>query len=282
MRVIESFMCMNNYYRIIAISFLLISSFIAQEEVKNIHLPEKGICAHRGANQTHPENTLAAFSEAVKLGAHMIEFDVRMSKDSKLVIIHDESVDRTTDGSGFIRDLTLEEIKSLDAGSWKSEDFEGERIPSLSEVLEIMPQNIWLNIHLKGDQRLGEAVAKMIVEKRRKHQTFIACGSDTEVGVRKIDSKIMVCNMERQENREEYVSETIKGNYPFIQLLKKREDDELLKDVQRLKMNGIKINFYHAETIAEARELFDMGVDFVLTDNLNLMMNSLDKLGIKK
>ncbi len=282
MRVVESFICMNNYYRIIAISFLLISSFKAQEVWKNIDLPEKGICAHRGANQTHPENTLAAFSEAVKLGAHMIEFDVRMTKDSKLVIIHDESVDRTTNGSGFIKDLTLEEIKSLDAGIWKSNDFKGERIPTINEVLEIVPQNIWLNLHLKGDQQLGEAVAKIIVEKGRKHQTIIACGSDIEVGVRKIDSKVMVCNMERQKNREEYVNETIKGNYTFIQLLKKREDDELLKDVHRLKMNGIKINFYHAETISEARELFDMGVDFVLTDNLNLMMNSLDKLGIEK
>ena len=180
MKAIEFFMCMNKLYRIIAISLLFVSSFKAQEETKNINLPEKGICAHRGASQTHPENTIAAFNEAVRLGAHMIEFDVRMTRDSKLVVIHDESVDRTTNGSGFVRELTLEEIKLLDVGSWKSNNFEGERIPTLSEVLNIIPQNIWLNIHLKGDRKLGEAVAKVIIDKERKHHSFIGCGADAE------------------------------------------------------------------------------------------------------
>ncbi len=111
-------------------------------------LPERGICAHRGAMETHPENTLAAFKEAVFLGAHMIEFDVRLTKDGHLVILHDETVDRTTNGMGKISELTLHEVKQLDAGSWKSEIFTGEKIPTLQEVLIVLPENIWLNIHL--------------------------------------------------------------------------------------------------------------------------------------
>ena len=112
-------------------------------------MPLKGICAHRGAMETYPENTLAAFKEAIRLGAHMVEFDVRITKDNELVIMHDKSVDRTTDGKELIIDLTLVEIKKLDAGSWKSAKFNGEKVPTLKETLSVFPKNIWLNIHLK-------------------------------------------------------------------------------------------------------------------------------------
>ena len=71
------------------------------------------VCAHRGASGTHPENTLSAFAEAVRLGCDMIEFDVRMTKDGECVILHDATVDRTTRGTGNIWDLTLEDVKAL-------------------------------------------------------------------------------------------------------------------------------------------------------------------------
>jgi len=129
---------------------LTLQIVIAQSTRTNgVILPERGICAHRGAMETHPENTISAFKEAIRLGAHMIEFDVRMTKDGKLVIMHDKSVNRTTNGSGLVSDLTYDEIKKLDAGRWKSEMFKGERIPTLKETLQVMPHNIWLNIHLK-------------------------------------------------------------------------------------------------------------------------------------
>jgi glycerophosphoryl diester phosphodiesterase len=78
-------------------------------------MPSRGICAHRGASDTHPENTLAAFREAIRLGVHMIEFDVALSKDGQLVLMHDTTVDRTTDGDGPVSELTLAELKKLDA-----------------------------------------------------------------------------------------------------------------------------------------------------------------------
>ena len=76
-------------------------------DTKNSALPSMGICAHRGAMETHPENTIAAFEEAIRLGAQMIEFDVRLTKDNIPVVIHDDTVDRTTDGSGPVKQLTL-------------------------------------------------------------------------------------------------------------------------------------------------------------------------------
>jgi glycerophosphoryl diester phosphodiesterase len=94
------------------------------------------IIAHRGASLLAPENTMAAFEKAIDYGIDRIKFDVQLSKDSKLVVIHDHTVDRTTNGSGYVKDFTLRDLKKLDAGSWFSEEFYREKIPTFNEVLK--------------------------------------------------------------------------------------------------------------------------------------------------
>ncbi len=267
------------------LTVLLLISFLtlfAQDKRDKIEMPERGICAHRGAMDTHPENTLVAFQEAIRLGAHMIEFDVQITRDSKLVIMHDKTVDRTTNGTGLVSELKLEEIKKLDAGSWKSQQFTGEQVPTLKEALEIMPRNIWLNIHLKGGEKLGEATAKAIISAGRINQGVIACQMDAALGAKKVNRNILICNMERQGNRVEYVNETIQGKYIFIQLLKKRNDTNLLNDINRLKNNQIKINYYFGDTETEVKELFEQGVDFVLTNKLAEMLEVAESAGVPR
>lgn len=83
--------------------------------------------AHRGASGYAPENTIAAFDKALEMKVDYIEIDVQRSKDGELVVMHDNKVDRTTDGTGYIKDLTFEQLRSLDAGSWKGEQFTGEK-----------------------------------------------------------------------------------------------------------------------------------------------------------
>ncbi len=137
---------------------LLVGCFSIRQPtlVGHAPMPTRGICAHRGASDTHPENTIAAFREAIRLGAQMIEFDVALSKDGELVLMHDRTIDRTTNGSGRPEDWLLADLKKLDAGSWKNSRFEGERIPTLGEALDVMPGNIWLNVHLKGGVELDK------------------------------------------------------------------------------------------------------------------------------
>jgi glycerophosphoryl diester phosphodiesterase len=94
------------------------------------------IIAHRGASGNAPENTLAAFRKAVALGATFIETDLQLSRDARFVAIHDATVNRTTNGHGAVHDMTLAELRRLDAGSWFGSEFAGERIPTLEEVLE--------------------------------------------------------------------------------------------------------------------------------------------------
>lgn len=108
------------------------------------------IFAHRGSAGTHPENTMAAFTEAYEVGADGIELDVQFTKDNKLAVIHDATVDRTTDGKGKVRDYTLQELQKLSAGSWFSSKYKHEKIPSLTEVLKwIKDKELMLNIELK-------------------------------------------------------------------------------------------------------------------------------------
>jgi glycerophosphoryl diester phosphodiesterase len=94
------------------------------------------VIAHRGASGHAPENTLAAFKRAVALGATFIETDLQLTRDSRFVAMHDPTVDRTTNGQGKVHDLTLMELRRLDAGSWFGSEFAGERIPTVDDILE--------------------------------------------------------------------------------------------------------------------------------------------------
>jgi len=120
-------------------------------------LPRSGkfpvlVIAHRGFSGGAPENTLAAFKKAIDLGVDMIELDVLLSKDGQIVVIHDDTLNRTTNGKGRVTDYTLDELKQLDAGSWFGTQFSGEKIPTLKEVLELTRGKMFLNIELKkGD-----------------------------------------------------------------------------------------------------------------------------------
>ncbi len=99
------------------------------------------VIAHRGASGNAPENTLAAFRKAVALGATFIETDLQLSRDAHFVAIHDETVNRTTNGQGAVHGMTLTELRRLDAGSWFGSEFAGERIPTLEEILEFSKKN---------------------------------------------------------------------------------------------------------------------------------------------
>ncbi len=106
--------------------------------------------AHRGASSLAPENTLESFKKAIELRCDGIELDVHMTRDNQLVVIHDEFLDRTTNGIGSVRNLTLNEIKRLDAGSYFSNKFKEAKIPTLKEVLDlIVPSNILLDVEIK-------------------------------------------------------------------------------------------------------------------------------------
>jgi glycerophosphoryl diester phosphodiesterase len=112
------------------------------------------VIAHRGASGTRPENTLVAFQRAVELGAHMVELDVQLTRDGEVVVIHDWTLGRTTDGRGRVAARTLADLRRLDAGRWFDPAFAGAGIPTLREVLEACPLPVNVELKARGDDGL--------------------------------------------------------------------------------------------------------------------------------
>ena len=122
------------------------------------------VIAHRGASAYAPENTIAAFRKAVELKADALEVDVRQSKDAHLVILHDATVNRTTNGKGNVADLTLDELRQLDAGSWFNGEFEGEGIPTLEEVVALLDTTTVLIIEVKEGSTIYPNIERHVVD----------------------------------------------------------------------------------------------------------------------
>ncbi|MES2595327.1 MAG: glycerophosphodiester phosphodiesterase family protein [Verrucomicrobiota bacterium] len=242
-------------------------------------LPTRGLCAHRGAMSTHPENTIPALEEAARLGAQMIEFDIQLTKDGALVLMHDATVDRTTDGKGKVSDLKLAEIKALDAGSKMDAKFAGTRIPTFEEALAVLPKNVWLNCHLKGSAALGAATAKVIQKTGRKHQAFLAAMADQAKAARAVVPDILICNMERQGDSLAYAQDTIAMKAQFIQLLGKGAVPA--EAVKLLNEAGVKVNYYHDETPEGLRRQWQSGVNFPLVNDLRAAMPIAAEFGIE-
>ncbi len=121
-------------------------------------------CAHRGASAYAPENTLAALHLALKMGATMAEIDLQQTADNELVLFHDDELDRTSNGRGFLWQKTLDHLSGLDAGSWFSNKFAGESIPTLESIIKDLDGKMALNIELKlhGHER---EIEKLMAEK---------------------------------------------------------------------------------------------------------------------
>lgn len=250
----------------IIVTFVVYRSVYAAET-----LPARGICAHRGANTLAPENTVPAFAEAVRLGAAMIEFDVRFTKDRQLVLLHDDTIDRTSNGSGKITELTFDEIRAFDFGFSKGEKYAGTQIPTLDEALAVLPRTLWLNVHCYAPEGLeadlGRAVAEKLAADSRENQAFIACSQNMAEAIAEKYPQILICNMDRQSNGDDYIDSTIAQHCAFIQLTGGHPTPER---VARLKAAGVKINYFGSNSEAEIQALFDLGVDFPLVDNLPL------------
>ena len=127
------------------------------------------IFAHRGASTQAPENTLASFGLALSQGADSIELDARLSADGQVVVIHDPTVDRTTNGHGRVAELTLAELRSLDAGSFFSEKYHAEKIPLLEEVFEAVGKKMLINVELKNFTSPGDQLVEKVCALVKKH-----------------------------------------------------------------------------------------------------------------
>ncbi len=128
------------------------------------------VIGHRGASGYYPENTLVSFEKAIEMGADMLELDVHVTKDDSIVVMHDYSVSRTTNGKGEIENMDFDEIRALDAGSWFNEKFKNEKVPTLNEVLQLVNGRTKVLVELKWPSKgIYKDLVKKVIDIVRQH-----------------------------------------------------------------------------------------------------------------
>lgn len=251
--------------------------------ISTICSAETFVCAHRGDAKNAPENTLPAFKSAIKKGVQMIEFDVRMTRDGHLVIMHDEKVDRTTNGKGRVQDLLSEEIYKLDAGKWFNETFTGTKVPTLYEVMNIIPYGILCNVHVYGDEFVTEVVATTLKETGQLGRCFITCNNEKQVeAVRRKVPEMKICLLpEKLEKRRDFIERGIRLNVSYVQVSFIQGLDNLNEDIELAHKHGIKVNFFSAQDPETIKKLAEAKVDYILTDDIDLCFEVLKNYGTK-
>lgn len=228
------------------------------------------IYAHRGASKEAPENTMAAFELAVELGAEGFELDVHLSKDGKLVVIHDETLKRTTGVEGYVKQYTYEELKSFDNGSWFSDEFIGSSIPLLEDVIWLVKRkSLLLNIEIKGggyfypgiEDEVVEAIKKFdlidsVVVSSFNHYSLLEIKrlcSDVKTGV------LYVAGLYEPWNYAKTVlADAIHPNYITLA-------PEIIEGAKR---NKYLINTYTVDDESSIRKLILAGVDGIITNDV--------------
>lgn len=236
------------------------------------------IIAHRGASSYYPENTMIAFKKAVELGAEMIELDVLMSKDGVPVVFHDAKLDTHTNGKGLISDYTLKELKKMDAGSWFSPKFAGQRIPTLKEVLQFAAGNIALNIEIKtevvSDFIEGSIEEKVLYLVKRyemqKHVLLSSFDYRAITHIKKLDADISVALLYEKSQSNRLLPH---------QLVKKYNADAFNCSYHQLKKHwltdldkhGIPTFIYTVDKKHHMRNLIESGVTGIFTNKPDLL-----------
>lgn len=241
---------------------------------------ETRACAHRGDVEHFPENTLPAIVSAVRKRAPQIEFDVKHTRDRQLVVLHDPTLERTSNGSGRVADFTLPELLRLDFGAWFAPAFAGVRIPTLREVIAAVPPGILLNVHLDvTDLSVAVPAAALIAAMGRLDDALFAATIEQAAELRRSFPAVRICNMSRQGgDLQAYVESTIAMRAEFIQLRDGaggRIPEGVESAIARLRRGGVKVNYFGAQDEAKIRWLAAAGVDYILTDRLDLCMRVL-------
>ena len=230
------------------------------------------VIAHRGASAAAPENTLIAYKTAIEMGADYAELDVRQTKDGAIVLMHDKTIHRTTGVNGFVWDLTLEELKQLEAGSWFGEEFREEPIPTLKEVIRLVKGRMKLNIEVKiseSEPGIAQKVAD-IVRSEGFSKDCIITSFDMETV--KTFKKIAPDLKTGLIFEKEYRSDLFEGTWDVL-----CSNFELVDAgfVQLAKESGKKIYVWTVNEREEMLRLIGLRVDGIITDKPDILLSVL-------
>jgi glycerophosphoryl diester phosphodiesterase len=240
------------------------------------------VVGHRGAMGHRPENTLASFEHALELGADWIELDVHLTRDGALAVIHDESVERTTDGHGLVQDYSLAELKRLDAGSWFNASYAAERIPTLEEVLTFArARGTVVDIEIKNAPiyyaGIEEAVVKALDSQNMAEQVIVISFDHRAVKrVKSLDARIATGVL--------YAGRPVDAG---VNLARQAEADALLPhwayvtpdDVRAAHAAGLAVAPWATSDRAVLTRLVAAGVDAIGTNHPDILRDVLGAAG---
>jgi glycerophosphoryl diester phosphodiesterase len=229
------------------------------------------VFGHRGASAVAPMNTLAAFKKAIELGADGVELDVQYTSDGKLVVIHDQTLEHSSDGTGRVVSHTLEEIQQFDAGSWFDPQFKGERIPTLGEVFDTIGDRILVNIELKSlTIPLSDGMDRDIVAFIRERNLFdqVIVSSFNPFALRRVKKKeprIEIGLLYAPDMPTIYSHAQLR---PWIKPDALHPENIMVNEhyMEWARHKGYPVNVWTANDEDEMRRLIELGVNMIMTD----------------
>jgi glycerophosphoryl diester phosphodiesterase len=228
------------------------------------------VVGHRGAAGLEPENTLRSIKTAIELGVDQIEVDAHVTKDGRLVVIHDESVDRTTDGRGHVKDLAFDELRMLDAGK-------GESIPTLREVLGLTKDRVILQIELKVKEA-AELVVKLIEEMDAAEDVVITSF------MHELLEKVHQLNPNLRtgalffEVQGDICQRALDVQSDTIHVYHKNLDADFVEEAHR---RGLMVEAWNPDTEEEMKRMVDLGVDVISSNRPDVLLHVLRSMGLR-
>ena len=232
---------------------------------------------HRGARAYAPMNTLPSFEMAAAMGAHGVEFDVRRSKDGVLVILHDPTVDGTSNGNGAVDALTFAQLRELDFGAWMGEQFAGAQIPTLDEVFELIGQRQLMNVEIKSEHLSSGGIEAQVAEVIARHSlaSRVLVSSFNPLVVRRCIAAMphvlrgllveTETTFERARLLDSLQIQALHPYYPYI--------NEAY--MAQARARGLAVNTWTVNDPADALRLRDLGVGAVITDRPDVILEAL-------
>jgi glycerophosphoryl diester phosphodiesterase len=237
------------------------------------------IIAHRGFRAKYPENTLIAFQAALNAGVTMIELDVTHTRDGELVVMHDNTLDRTTNGCGPVIDYSLKEVKKLDAGSWFNPIFASQHVPELGEVLDLINGKVLVNIEIKPHTDAvrypSRTIERQVVEliNRKKIQDVVLISSFDRKILEKIASlenppALALISRDPADNATLALCRRLKifSWHPSPVILTSDQ-------VEAMHAEGLKVFPYNVDTPEQFEQMFDMHVDGLISNDPLLVID---------
>lgn len=249
---------------------------------KEHHIPVLG---HRGIAMCYPENTIPSFEAAIQAGVDLIEFDVNVTKDGHLVVIHDNTIDRTSDHKGRTRDYTLAELKSFDF-SYRFPEYKGVQIPTLEEVLTLAakaPDTLLLNVEIKDmDHSTVDATVAMLHRFNLAERSVIACFDAEIIRYTKASHPKMRCQGFPSRDMKNFTEETYDCMFGMGISIHGKDvtDDRIRQDVAFCRERGILAWLYCADQEVDVRRCVDFGCDNITGNDPRIALKVLREMGL--